>query len=108
MFMKPFSPYYGKGQNAVVAGAGAITGLPASSGQLMLTNVGTQVLFVRATLGTDSTAATVADLPVLPNTQVILSKDGSQNDGATNGWTRLAYYAVGAGSTLYVTPGEGW
>ena len=108
MFMQPFGPYYGKTQTAAVNGAGAFTGLPASSKQLVLTNVGTVVIYVRATIASDATAASAADMPVLPNSQITISKSGNDTDGSPQGWTRLAYFSAGAGSSLSVTPGDGW
>lgn len=107
MILRPLSPAYGQTQSAVVSGAGAITGLNPASKQLMLTNVGTQVIFVRVTRGGDSTAATAADCPVMANSQVVISKSDVGLD-STDGLSRLAYFATAAGSTLYVTPGEGW
>lgn len=109
MIIQPFYPAPGKTQTAVVTGAGAITtGIPGNSRQLLLTNVGTQVLFVRVTTAADATVASASDTPVLPNSQCTITKDGSGTDGSPTAYTRVAYFAAGAGSTLYVTPGDGF
>lgn len=96
----PFAPAYTSGQSeAVTATAGDITGLPAQSKSLCLTNIGTQTVYVRVTEGDETAVATAADYPVPANTQVIIGK-GYQ--------TRLSHVAPGgAGSTLHVIAGEG-
>lgn len=96
----PFFPAYGSGQSeAVTATPGDITGLPAQSKSLCLTNTGTQTVYVRVAAGDSTENATSADYPVPANTQVIISK-GDQ--------TRISHVAPGGvGSTLHVIAGEG-
>lgn len=99
--LAPFFPAYTSGQSgAATATAAAFTNLTAQSKSLALTNIGTQVVYVRVTDGADTAVATAADYPIPPNVQVIISK-GEQ--------TRISYVAPGgAGSTLHVMAGEGF
>lgn len=64
--------------------------------QLVLTNVGTQTVFVTV----DGTTATAANgMPLLPNSQVVVSVDFSQ--------ATVSAIASSTGSTLYATLGIG-
>ena len=104
--LQPFNPAYGSTRSLVGTATEVVLNYPDGvSGnfppQLLLSNVGTAVCFVRITRATDLTASGVTDLPVLPNTQVVVT---------------ISYYeafdvqlAAGAtGSTLYVTQGSGF
>lgn len=104
-----FLPQIGATQSIVVTGtSGSISLLNvAGTGQtmpdLLLTNVGTQTVFVRVIVYPYPTAAptveaTTADMPIIANSQLIIRK------GVLQGV--LAAIASGAGSTLYVTPGQ--
>lgn len=99
----PFAPHYGATQALTITAAQSTIVYPAGSNsfQLALTNVGSAVVFVRVQPTSDTTAATAADMPVLPNAQVIITK-------ATGDPVTLRATAAGAGSTLYVTPGIGF
>lgn len=100
---QPFSPHYGvtqaltitTGQSTIVYAAGT------GSFQLALTNSGTAVVFVRVQPTSDTTAASAADMPILPNTQIIITRLLGES-------VTLRATAAGAGSTLYVTPGMGF
>lgn len=104
--MQPFNPVYGS-TVALVGAAGEVSQAypaPVSGGyppQLLLSNVGTAVGFVRITRATDTTASGVTDLPVLPNTQVVVTINYFEAFDV-----QLA--AGATGSTLYVTQGSGF
>lgn len=100
---QPFSPHYGVTQALAVTTGQSTAVFPASAlnPQLALTNSGTQVVFVRCQPTTDTTGASAADLPILPNTQVVITR------GTGESFT-LRATAPASGSTLYVTPGIGF
>jgi len=104
--LQPFNPAYGS-TVALVGGAGEITSAfaaPVSGGypaQLLLTNEGTVTCYVRIARTGDTTAASVADLAVLANTQVVITL--SLFEAFT---VRLA--AGATGSTLRVMQGAGF
>lgn len=64
---------------------------------ICVTNSGTDIVYVR--LGKSTVAATSADYPVLPNSQVILSKDINDK--------YIAVIAASGTPTVYAMPGEG-
>lgn len=82
--------------NAAVTGVAADLTIVPGASAVMLTNVGTQVVFFKFNTG-DASAS--ADTPLLPNTQNIFSMPP--------GTTKINAIAVGAGSTLYASPGTG-
>jgi hypothetical protein len=51
-------------------------------------------------VGTGSTTATTADYPVLPNTQIVVSKAQDQNT--------VAYIAPAGGGSIHILAGEGY
>lgn len=105
---QPFAPYYGKTQAAVsAAGATVVTGLPSEAKQLLLQNVGTVLCFFKVNTAGDTTNATAADLPLAPGQSRVITKDGG-NCGVADGQTRASIFSTGAGSTVYITPGEGF
>lgn len=103
----PFFPRNGSTQTAAVTGAAAFTNLAASDQQVLISNVGTQVLFVKVNPAGDTSAASAADCPVLPNSYLIISKDGNHTAGSAQGQTRLSYFAAAIGSQIFVTTGNG-
>lgn len=76
-----------------------------SSKQFMVTNVGVEMIFVRPKQAGDATAATAADIPVLPNSQVSFTKQG---DGHGMAHVLLSIVCPGGTTEVYVTSGEGW
>lgn len=98
----PFQPVNGAANTvsqAVTATSAqiALTGnIPADGGTLLLTNIGTQTVFVA--YGT-TTASVTTSMPLLANTaQTISAHPRGQN---------LSVIAAATGSTLYVTFGSG-
>lgn len=97
MIKAPFFPQYGSGQTVSPAAASATVNLLAGTKNVMLTNTGLNVCYVR--IGATAVAATTADVPVLPGTQVVVSKDQD--------YTALTHISA-AGTTLHIMTGEGW
>lgn len=95
--LAPFNPAYTQGQTVTAAAVAASVSVAASSKQLTVTNLGNNVAYVRT--GTGTIAATTADMPVLPGTQVSITKGDNQDKFS---------YISSAGTTLHVIPGEGW
>lgn len=105
---QPFAPYYGQTQAAAsVVGATVITGLPAQAKQLLIQNVGAVLCFFKMNTAGDTTNASAADLPIAPGQSRVITKDGG-NPGVADGQTRASIFSTGIGSTVYVTPGEGF
>lgn len=101
--LAPFGPKYGS-TIKVTAGAAQDVNVDPHAKNLMITNVGTDIAFIRCKLAGDTTAASEVDLPVLGNTQVTISKSG---DGPRDGHSLVSIFSAGA-PTIYVTSGEGW
>lgn len=104
MINKPFSPQYGQTQAAVTIAGAVNVNVPASPKQLLLTNVGTVLAFVRVKPSGVAADASANDLPLPAGAQRIISKE----DGGTGPAVVVSVFASGAGSTVYVTPGEGY
>lgn len=104
--MSILAPFYPKAGSTVngTSGASQDLALDGPSKQFLVTNLGTATVFVRLKFKDDATTATNTDCPVLPNSAVVMSKAGG---GGTAGHTLLAMFGA-AGSTVYVTSGEGW
>jgi hypothetical protein len=100
---QPFSAHYGATSALTITAAqSTVVFTPQSANpQILLTNVGTAVIFVRIQPTSDTTAASATDVPILPNTKLVLTR------GTGEAFT-LRATAAGAGSTLYVTPGIGF
>jgi hypothetical protein len=93
-----FEPSYGTGTTVSPSGTSNSSTLGAGSLNVVLTNLhSTEVVYVR--VGTGAQTATVADYPVLPNTQVSLSK-GKYDD-------TVAYITGGGTGSLHIIAGRG-
>lgn len=102
----PFNPYYGRTTSvASSAGVGTLA-VPADARCVLLTNVGTQLVFVKMR-GQGSVAnATVADLPLPAGTSRVIMKDSAPGSAAANAEVTISVFGTGAGSTIYATPGS--
>ena len=97
----PFVPYLAKTQSIAVTSASTNITFTAAVAptQLLITNSGSGLCFVRYGVGAQ-TASITTDMPILPGTQAIVSCAGST--------TGFAAISIGAATTtLYVTPGYG-
>lgn len=96
--IRPFQFYDQQTQTlAVTAASQAITLTVAGLGTrtIRVVNSGTQTVFMRY----NAAATVAASLPILANTVEVFV--------LPNDVTTLNFIAAGAGSTVYVTPGEG-
>lgn len=96
---RTFGPVYGAGRTLSVTDASQFIVFGARSRAYVVTNLGSNVAYVRVCDETVSTATT-ADYPVLPLSQVSLSKSQVSD--------RLAVVcAATQTTTVHVIPGEG-
>lgn len=96
---QPVQPAYGSGQTVTTGAASASVTLPRGTKQVILTNTGTNVGYVRITAGASN--ATTADYPIPAGAQVVVSR--SDDDVV------LSYIQAAAGTTtIHVICGEGF
>lgn len=100
MILQPFYPKFGSGQTFSATNVSASGTIPSGDKQIMLTNTGANTVFVRVSQSTDTAAATAADMPILINTQVVMT--------INENFTRLSYIAPAGTATLHVIVGEGF
>ena len=94
-----FGPAYGTGVTVAPGVASASSTLGRGSKSIVLTNLSATITaYVR--IGTGATTATTADYPVLPNTQVTISKDQDANT--------VAYITSSGTGSLHIMAGEGY
>lgn len=102
---QPFNPADGSGKSLVGAAGEVVQAYPnplsGDPPQLLLTNIGTAVCYVRVTPQTNTVAASTADLPVMPDTQAVITINYFEPFNV-----RLA--AGATGSTLHVMQGSGF
>lgn len=97
MILAPVFPQYASGQTVAAGAASATATFAAGSKNLIVTNGGLNVAYVR--IGGTAVAATAADFPILAGTQAVISKDQDH--------TAVTYISP-AGTTLHIMNGEGW
>jgi hypothetical protein len=106
MNLYPFDFKVGSTVSVAAGAASADLAIAGDTRQLLITNVGTQLVFARIKYLGDASGATVADLPILPNSQLMTTKAAGN---PLLGESVLAVIAPGgAGSTVYATGGEGF
>lgn len=93
-----FQPNYGSGVTVAPSGTSASSTLGLGSENVVLTNLSSSVtVFVR--IGEGAQTATTNDYPVLPGTQVSLSKARYENT--------VAYITGGSAGSLHIIAGRG-
>jgi hypothetical protein len=93
-----FQPSYGSGVTVAPSGTSASSTLGLGSQSIVVTNLSSSVIsYVR--VGAGAQTATTADYPVLPGTQVSLSKARTDNT--------VAYITGGSAGSLHIIPGKG-
>lgn len=103
--MEPFNPAIG-GTTTIAATAATVstsyvTTTPGSvAGQILITNAGTTLVFVR--MSRENSAASAADTPVLPNDRFVLSSGANVADTLY-----VNVICPGGTSTVYLTRGFG-
>jgi hypothetical protein len=97
---------YGQTKQITVGVASSgVTLTDVSTDDVLLTNIGSNVVFVR--IGTATAAAVLnTDLPVLPNSQIIVTRRQSQSANGTQVQSFVTAIAAAAGNTLHITPVE--
>lgn len=95
---RTFGPTYGAGQTLSVTDTSQVATFGRRNWAFTVTNLGADVAYVRT--GTGSITATTADYPVLPLSQVSLSKVYDDDRLA-------AVCGSGATTSLHIIPGEG-
>lgn len=94
-----FNPAYGTGVTVAPGVASASSTIGLGSKALVITNLSASVVsYVR--VGAGSTTATTADYPVLPSTQIALSKAQDQNT--------VAYITASGTGSIHIMAGEGY
>ena len=93
-----FDPAYGTGITVAPTSSSASSTLGRGSKSLVLTNLGSVTVYVR--VGETAATATTADYPVLPGTQVSISKN---QDSAV-----IAYITAASTGSLHIMAGEGY
>lgn len=96
---QPIAPAYGTGQSVAPAAASAVAALTPGSNQLVLTNLGAAVCYVRVGDAAGAPVATANDYPIPAGAQVVITKGQQQN--------ALAHISA-AGTTLHIMNGEGF
>lgn len=96
MTTKPFNPAYTTGQTVAAAAVSASVAILADNESLVVTNTGLNIAYVR--VSRDAASATTADYPVLPGSQISLTK-GFEDD--------VFSYISAAGTSLHVITGKG-
>lgn len=92
----PFNPQSGANQVVTPAAASAQVNINPKSKSVRLVNAAAGICHVR--IGEGAQVATVADIPVLPNSDLVVSK--------AEGHDTVAYISA-AGTTLHIQTGEG-
>lgn len=101
----PFQPVQGATQILTATATSQVVSVPQDSRQLRIMNAGAGLASIRTfssrAIAADPTngVATTADFPVVASQVTTITK-GSDHD-------RMAYISA-AGTTIYVTPGDGW
>jgi hypothetical protein len=94
-----FNPSYGTGITVSPGVTSSSSTVGFGSKALVITNLSSAVVsYVRVSVG--SSTATTADYPVLPNSQIVLSKAGDSDT--------VAYIAPSGGGSLHIMGGEGY
>lgn len=93
-----FQPVYGTGVTVATSASSASTTFSTPTENVVVTNLSSSVVsYIR--IGEGAQTATASDYPVLPNTQVSLSKARSDNT--------IAYISDGGSGSLHVISGRG-
>lgn len=109
MSQDTFMPKFGGTVSIAVTTSNQVLTVPADAKNLLITVVGTQPVFVRLTTGADTTIADITkDMPILNGSggaKCIRKPIATDSNLA---YTRLCVIASATGSTIYVTPGDGF
>lgn len=101
MVEQPLTPTYGATQAAATAAGAANVAVKPGTKQLMLVNMATGVVMVRVKPSSDNSDATIADMPMAPNSTRVISKP-------PEGTTVSVFSPGGALGNVYACPCEGY
>ena len=96
--IETFQPAYTQGVLVSPGAASASSTIGRGSKSLVLSNVGSVLVYVR--VGLSRISAATSDYPVLPATQVSIAK--------AQDFDTVAYIAPLGGGSLHIIPGEGF
>lgn len=94
----PFEPRRGTNQVVTPAAASAVVTIDPVAKSVRFVNSGAGICHVRVGTAASAATATVADMPILPATSVIVQKGDGEDTVA---------YISAAGTTLHIQTGEG-
>lgn len=101
MAKQPFAPHYGTGIVLAITAASQSVNLPSAANgdnkNVVVSNTGASAFYVR--ISPDGSAATTADMPILPGKQATLTKFGDLS---------VMTFIGTAGGTGHVIAGEGF
>lgn len=101
MVKQPIFPKFGFGALNAATAVNQIVTRDKSFKQVCLTNIGTQVIYIRIAPAADNTVASNADYPLLPNTQQVFSTTPEADE--------ISFIAPsGVGSSLHNIDCEGY
>lgn len=99
-----FTPHYGSTVSATSSAGATSVNVQPGARALLITNVGTRLVFVRVRNASAPGTASAADLPIPANTQRVIAKASA--DSVANGESVVSIFSDGAGSTVYITSGS--
>jgi hypothetical protein len=100
-----FTPYYGQTTSAASSAGNSTLAVAPRARAVLLTNVGTQLVFVRVRAPGATANASATDLPLPAGSQQVILK-GADPMGGSDGETSISIFGTAVGSTIYATPGE--
>lgn len=95
--MTTFYPVYGSGSIVAPGTVSNKTSISGDGQTALITNLGSVVCYVRS--GGSTVAATTADYPVLPSTQITLAKQLED--------THIAYITASGTGSIHIMSGDG-
>lgn len=98
LMQQPFEPAYGTGFTVAPSATSSSVPISLGSVNLCITSLNNVLCYVRITKGASN--ATIADYPVPPNQQIVLTKDRDLDT--------LSFIAPAGGGSLHIIAGEGY
>lgn len=102
----PFNPYYGRTTSVASSAGNGTLAVPADARCVLLTNVGTQLVFFKVRPQGSVANANNTDVPLPANTSRVIQKDSAPGSGSATAEVSISIFGTAAGSTIYATPGS--
>jgi len=96
--LEPFTPNFGSGVTVTASSTSANITVPENAESVCITNIGANIAYIKTGVLVGATAS-IADYPILPYAQAIITKSSSHGYFA---------YISAAGTSLHVMIGEGF